>query len=134
MSSDSSDYGTSSAKVYKLKSRKTFPAWKQKTLSLAKSKGYERFLLNNVPVKTEVELEAEEAIYIGLTDAGAKALKKREIKKWKKERDLSTTAAAVLTMSVKSKDLKILNKCKGNPKAMMDALINKYGSEEDSDF
>ena len=78
MSSDSSDYGTSSAKVYKLKSRKTFPAWKQKTLSLAKSKGYERFLLSEVPIKTEVELEAEETTYLGLTDAGARAIKKRE--------------------------------------------------------
>ena len=51
-------------KVYKLKSRKNFPSWKQKTLSLASSLGYERFLLGDVVVKTEDEVDAKEEEYI----------------------------------------------------------------------
>ena len=133
MSDLSSDEGHNT-KVYKLKSRKTFPKWKQKTLSLARSKGYDRFLLNDVKVKSEAEIEVLEDEYHAETDSTLKALKKRIASKAIKERKLYMRAATVLTLSVRTKDLKILNKCKDNPKEMWDALARKYGAEEDADL
>ena len=50
--SDTSSNEGSNTKVYKLKSRRNFPEWKQKTLSLAKTKDYDKFLLEIVNVKT----------------------------------------------------------------------------------
>ena len=133
MSDTSSNEGYNT-KVYKLKSRKNFPEWKQKTLSLAKSKGYDRFLLNSVVVKTETEIEVLEDDYHAEQDAVLKASKKRIASKAKKERKAFLRAATVLAMSVRTKDLKIINKCKGDPKEMMDALCKKYGAEEDADL
>ena len=95
MSSDSSDSGDHT-KVYKLKSRKNFPAWKQKTLSLASSKGHERFLLKTVKVPTEDEVNGKEQDYIQETDkAKAKQYKKgaRTHEKGKEEESRSSSDA-----------------------------------------
>ena len=43
-------------------------------------------------------------------------------------------AAAMLTCSVRTQDLKMLAKCKLNPKQMFDTICKKYGTEEDSDI
>ena len=62
--SDSSDSEHHDTRVYKLRSRKNFPNWKQKTLSMASSKGYERFLLEDVNVEDDVVIDQKEIDYI----------------------------------------------------------------------
>ena len=132
MSSDSdSDRDT---KVYKLRSRKNFPSWKQKTLSMASSKGHARFLLEKVDIKTEDEIDAKETEMIEEKDVDNRRKLKAEARKWIKERKKSLEAAAVLTCSVKTGDLKMLSKCKQNPKKMFDLICSKYGKKEDSDL
>ena len=63
MSSDDSD-SERNTKVYKFKSRKNFQVWKQKTLSMPSTRGLERFLLNDVPVNTEQEIEVKLYDYV----------------------------------------------------------------------
>ena len=133
MSSDSSK-SEQNTKVYKLKSRKNFQAWKQKTLSLASSKGYERFLLENVKVYSEADIDKVVEDYLDEVDEKERRKLKNQVDKMKKERKKSLAAAALLTMSVKSKDLKMLSKCKKDPKKMFDAIVKKYGTEEESDL
>ena len=52
----------------------------------------------------------------------------------KRNRKHSLEAAAMLTISVRSRDLKMLSKCKLNPKMMFDKICKKYGTEEDTDL
>ena len=75
--SDTSSNDRYNTKVYKLNSRKNFPEWKQKTLSLAQSKGYDRFLISKVVVKSEAEIEVLEDEYHAEQDPVLKATKKR---------------------------------------------------------
>ena len=133
MASESSD-SERDTKVYKLRSRKNFPSWKQKTLSMASSKGYERFLLNDVKVETDDDINRKELDYIDEKDVDIRRKLKAEWNKMVKERKRSLAAAAMLTCSVRSKDLKMLSKCKKNPKKMFDMLCEKYGNREDSDL
>ena len=133
MSSNSSNSGDHT-KVYKLKSRKNFPAWKQKTLSLASSKGYERFLLKTVKVPTEDKVNGKEQDYIQETDKTKAKQYKKELGLMKKERKKSLAAAAMLTGSVRTKDLKMLKKCKNDPRKMFEVISNKYGTKEDKDL
>ena len=133
MSSDSSDSG-SDTKVYKLRSRRYFPIWKQKMLSSASSKGFDKYLLNDVQVKTEAEIDTKETEYINEADDNVRRVKKGELVQMKRERKKSLAAAAALTSSVRSKDLKTLAKCKLDPKKMFDTICKKYGSEEDTDL
>ena len=133
MSSDSSDSGND-AKVYKLRSRRYFPVWKQKTLSAACSKGYEKYFTTSVVIKTEAEIDAKETDYINEVDEKVRRVKKGELAQMKRERKKSLEAANMLTSSVRTKDLKMLAKCKNDPKAMFDKICKKYGSEEDTDL
>ena len=120
MSSDSdSDRDT---KVYKLRSRKNFPSWKQKTLSMASSKGYERFLLEDVAIKSEDDIDDKEIEMIEETDPDKRRKLKAELAKMTKTRKKSLNAAAMLTSSVKSRDLNIFSKCGKDPKKMYDLL------------
>ena len=65
MSDNSSASGNHhDTKVYKLRSRKNFSNWKQKTLSMASSKGYERFLLEDVKVEQDAVIDQKEMDYI----------------------------------------------------------------------
>ena len=70
MSSESSDEGDK-ARVYRLKSKKVFPIWKQKIISAASSRGFEQFLLKDITVKTQDELDVIETDYINETDDAA---------------------------------------------------------------
>ena len=98
MSSDSeSDRNT---KVYKLRSRKNFPSWKQKTLSMASSKGFERFLLEDVVVRSEVEIDSKETEVINEVNADARRRLNGEAIKWRRNRKKSLATAAMLTCSV----------------------------------
>ena len=132
MSSDS-DSENGDTRVFKLKSRSYFPMWKQKTLSTASHRGFDQFLTTNISVRTQEELDTLEIDYINEADEEVRRVKKGELRKLKRERKRSVAAAAMLTSSVRSKDLKLLAKCKLNPKKMFDAICKKYGSEEDSD-
>ena len=133
MSSDSSQ-SSNDTKVYKLKSRRHFQTWKQKMLSNASSRGFDSYLTKDIQVKTQDELDIAEQDYINENDEGQRRIKKATLHKLKRERNRSLLAAEMLTNSVRSKDLKILAKCKLNPKAMYEAICKKYGSEEDSDL
>ena len=133
MSSDSSNSGQDS-KVYKLRSRRYFPIWKQKTLSSAFSKGFEEYLLKNKSVKTQDEIDIKETSYINKTDDVKRRVMKGELGKWKRERRRSLAAASMLTSSVRTKDLKMLAKCKLDPNKMFEMICKKYGTEEDSDL
>ena len=133
MSSDSSN-SDSNTKVYKLRSRYYFPIWKQKTLSSASARGLDKFFTQNVTVKTETEVDTMETEYINETDDGKRRKLKGELNQMKRERRKSLAAAAMLTNSVKSKDLKMLSSCKINPKKLYDKICKKYGSEEDTDL
>ena len=128
--SDSDDH----MKVYKLRSRRGFPIWKQKIMSVASAKGFDHYLTTNVAVKTQGDIDTKEIEVINETDDDARRVKKGELTKWKRERKRSLAAAEMLTSSVRSKDLKTLAKCKLNPKLMFDVLCKKYGSEEDEDL
>ena len=133
MSSDSSDSGDN-AKVYRLRSKKTFPIWKQKIISAASSRGFEQFLQKDMPVKTQDELDTIETNYINETDDAQRRKLKAELSKHKRERRRSLAAADLITSNVKDKDLKPLAKCKLNPKQMFDTLIKKYENNEDEDI
>ena len=69
---------------------------------------------------------------INETDGNARRVKKGELSKWKRERKRSLAATAMLTSSIKSKDLTMLEKCKLNIKLMSDVLCKKYGIKEDN--
>ena len=72
--------------------------------------------------------------YIHETDDVKRRKLKGELSKMKRERRKSLAAAAMLTNSVKSKDLKMLSSCKMDPKKMFDKISKKYGSGEDTDL
>ena len=55
-------------KVYKLRSKRYFPIWKQKVLSAASSRGYNKYLTNNVNMETEIDIDIKETEYINETD------------------------------------------------------------------
>ena len=133
MSSDDSD-SERNTKVYKLKSRKNFQAWKQKTLSMASTRGLERFLLNDVPVDSEQEIEVKLNEYVNEADDDKRRKKKIVWSSAKKIRNKSLEAASMLTCSVRSKDLKMIAKCKNNPFKMFEVIGSRYGSNEDSDL
>ena len=133
MSSDSSDSGDNT-KVYKLRSKKRFPIWKQKIVSAASSRGFEQFLLKDAAVKTQDELDMIETEYINETDDVKRRKLKGELSKYKRERKRSLAAADLITSNVRDKDLKQLAKCKLNPKAMFDVLSGKYENNEDEDI
>ena len=80
MSSDSSDSGQDS-KVYKLRSRRYFPIWRQKTLASAFSKGFEEYLLKDKTVKTQNEIDTQEMSYINETDDAKRRKTKGELMK-----------------------------------------------------
>ena len=133
MSSSSSE-SEGNTKVYKLRSRTHFPAWKQKIISAASSKGFEKYLTSNVAVKTEAEIDQDEADYINEVDDHRRRVKRGLLSQAKRTRKKSLAAAEMLTNSVRSKDLKMLSKCKLDPKAMFDKICSKYGTEEDTDL
>ena len=135
MSDNSSASGNHhDTKVYKLRSRKNFPNWKQKTLSMASSKGYERFLLEVVKVESDTVIDQKEVDYINEGNADVRRILKSELNKMKKVRERSLKAATMLTCRVKDSDLKMLARCKKNPKKMFETICDKYGNHEDSDL
>ena len=67
MSSDSRDSDTD-AKAFKLRSRKLFPIWKQKTISAASTKGYSKYLTEDMSVKSDTEIDNKEVEYIKEVD------------------------------------------------------------------
>ena len=133
MSSDSSD-SDRDAKAFKLRSRKFFPIWKQKTISAASTKGYSKYLTEDVSVKSDTEIDNKEAEYIKEVDDTQRRIKKGELVKMKRMKKKSLAAAALLTKSVRSRDLKMLATCKQDPQKMYEKLCKKYGSEEDTDL
>ena len=133
MSSDSSQSGDDT-KVYKLRSKKGFPIWKQKIVSQASSKGFEEYLSKDRKIKTQDELDTLETTYINETDDAKRRIMKGELAKFKRERRRSLAAANLIASNVRDKDLKKLNKCKQDPKKMFDTLVQRYANEEDEDL
>ena len=85
-------------------------------------------------VETESDIEKKEAKYIAEDYDNLRRKLRGELKKMKKTRKKSLAAAATLMKSVRSKNLKMLNKCKRGPNKMFDVICAKYGNEEDSDL
>ena len=133
MTSDSSDLGKD-AKAFKLRSRKLFPIWKQKTISTASSKGYSKYLIEDVKVESETEIDNKEVEYINEANDALRRVRKGELAKMKRMKRKSLEAAVLLTNSVRSKDLKMLANCKQDPHKMFEKLCKKYGSEEDTNL
>ena len=133
MSSDSSESGDDT-RVYKLRSKKGFPIWKQKILSTASSKGFEQYLLKDSVIKTQDDLDALETTYINETDDVKRRVMKGELAKYKRERRCNLAAANLIASNVRDKDLKKLNKCKQDLKMMFDVLAKKYANEQDEDL
>ena len=106
MASDSSDSEYHKTSVYKLRGRKNFHSWKQKTLSMASSKGYERFLLENVKVEDEDDIELKKEDYIDKDDADKRRKLKSEWSKMARDRRNSLKSVMMLTCSVRDKDLR----------------------------
>ena len=104
MASDSGDSEHHKTSVYKLRSRKNFPSWKQKTLSMASSKGYERFLLEDVKIEKEQVIDDKKVDYIDEVDTDKRRKLRAEWSKMAKERKKSLAAATMLTCSVKDKE------------------------------
>ena len=101
---------------------------------MASSKGYERFLLEDVKVEDDVVIDQKETDYINETDIDKRRKLKSELTKMMKVKEKSLKAAAMLTCSVKDSDLKMLARCKKNPKKMFEMICDKYGNREDSDL
>ena len=80
MSSDSNE-SSDGMKVYKLKSRRGFPTWKQKIMSVASAKGYNHYLTTNVTVRTQTELDEKETQVINEIDDDVRRVKKGELTK-----------------------------------------------------
>ena len=133
MSSSSSESGNKT-KAYKLKSRKHFPIWKQKTLATANLKGFAKYLTQNVTISSEADIDLKEMDYINEVDDGKRRKLKGELSQMKRIRQKSLDAAEMLTNSVRSKELKMLGKCKHNPKAMFEKICKNYGTEEEIDL
>ena len=85
MSSDEDDHihGSSKGASYvRFKaSKKSFPAWKRKTESLAAQQGYAKFLTKPVSTKTEDELEDLYDEWEAEADAAPKLKLKKEYRK-----------------------------------------------------
>ena len=75
-------------RVCKLKNRNNFPECNQKSLSLAMSKVFDGFLLNDAKVKSEAEIEVLEDGYHVKQSSTIRALTKRITIKGKKEKTL----------------------------------------------
>ena len=131
--SNTSESGANT-KVYKLKSRRNFQSWKQKTFSMASSKGYERFLLEDVKIEDADDIELMEEGYINEGDEDNRRKKRNLWKRAKKLRKNSLEVAAMLTCSIMSKDLKMIAKCNNNPYKMFEVISKKYRKREDTDL
>ena len=79
MSSDDSSDSGGNAKAFKLRSRKLFPIWKQKTISAASSKGYSKYLIEDVKVESDMEKDQKETEYINGVDDKQRRVKKGEL-------------------------------------------------------
>jgi len=82
MMSDSSQ-SDSDPKTYKLKGRHDFAAWKQKTLSSASAKGYEKYIIQDVLIQDEAVLEEMEDKMIEETNADLRRKLKAKLAKLK---------------------------------------------------
>ena len=133
MSSDSSN-AEENTKVYKIRSKKGFPIWKQKIMSVASSKGFEQYLTKDIAIKTQDELDNLETAFINKNDDAKRRVMKGELAKYKRERKRSLAAAELITINVRNKDLKKMTKCKHDPKQMFKVLPKKDANKEDEDL
>ncbi len=128
MSSESeNDGGGSKTSGYiKLTGRKKFAEWKRKTEALAAQQGYSRFLINDIQVATEDELEIEWAKVEAETDVNTQKQMKIRYLKMKSTRKLSTSASCMLMMAVPGTMSKKLEPHMENPHAMYITICSKY--------
>ena len=126
--SDSEDSTASSNKdrVSKLRGNKDFLSWKTRILSIASGKGFQRYLLEDIPICTEQEIvDKSEEIY-NETDPDARKRLKLRLDIDEKNRKLSQKAAALIICSIKTEDVDTLAKHKNNPKKLFDELTKLY--------
>jgi hypothetical protein len=128
MSSESENDGVGSktSGYIKLTGRKKFAEWKRKTEALAAQQGYSRFLINDIQVPTEDELEVEWAKVEAETDLNTQKQMKIRYLKMKSTRKLSTSASCMLMMAVPGTMSKKLESHMENPHAMYRTICSKY--------
>ena len=68
MSEDESSGKEQSVRAYRIREGDHWETWREKTLGIARAKGFERFLNSEVKVKTEDELDTLELDLINLSD------------------------------------------------------------------
>ena len=88
MSSDDNE-SNANTKVYKLKSRKKFQSRKQKNLSMASSRGYVRFLLEDLQIDDDQEIKRKENDHINEVDDELRRKKKIILSKARRDKKKS---------------------------------------------
>ena len=123
--SDNEAAGNKSSYI-KLTGRKKFAEWKRKTEALAAQQGYKRFLMSEVEVPTEEELETEWSKVEAEANVETQKKLKTKYLKLKSIRKLSTSASCMLMMSVPGNMSKKLEPCMESPYTMFKIVCAKY--------
>ena len=127
--------GSSLRSTIKLK-QENFLTWKASTLAYAKAGRFERFLLEDVQVLNEDEIDDLNMAYIDANPDDSRATKLAR-KEWQDEKRKSKLAAKAEQMMINSCSSmaarRKLDTCTG-AKAMFDALCQKYGRQNESDL
>ena len=114
----------------KIRGRSHLQEWKDRTLALANKHGFKDYLLNSIPVNTDHELEVLEDAAYNEADLPKREKALREVRKKTRQLKKHNAACCMMTMSVSASTLKKLSKHADDPKAMYDAIIEKYGKVE----
>jgi hypothetical protein len=133
--SDESYKGNSSSKGIKLRSRKGFLTWKNRTLAYADAGGFKKFLLTNQNVLSKDEIDALNVDYINFdpSDARGTKLAKKAWEDEKKKRKCAAKAKSMMTLSCSMNAAsRKIGLCE-SPKDMFNALCEMSGRQNESD-
>jgi len=114
----------------KIRGRAHLQEWKDRTLALANKHGFKDYLLNTIAVNTEAELDVLEDAAYAESDLPKREAALRSVRKKRKQLKKHNAACCMMTMSVSASTLKKLSKHADDPKAMYEAIIEKYGKVE----
>ena len=132
--SEDSALSTEAQKVCKLRSSKDFLSWKTRILSTASGKGFQRYLLQNIPICTEEDIVNKSEEIYNEDDADKRKKLKLRLDIDEKNRKLSQKAAALIISSMKTDDVNTLAQHKDNPKRLFDELSRLYGTVDEVDL
>ena len=136
MSDSDESYKGSTSKGIKLRSRKGFLTWKNRTLAYADAGGFKKFLLTDQNVLSEDEIDTLNVDYINIDPADVRGSKLAK-KAWedeKKKRKSAAKAKSMMTLSCSTNAASRKIGLCASPKAMFDALCEMYGRQNESDL